>query len=100
MSSGVQVTKNGAVVGKTATNVDVTTVGFRPRRVELYNETGLATAIWLDTMADGEMLKTITAGTLSKVTTTGITPLSNWFRIGQDADMNVIAETIHWVAQE
>ncbi len=100
MSSGVQLQVNGAVFGATAANVDVTTVGFRPRRVELFNETGLAIATWLDTMADGEMLKTVTAGTISKVTTTGITPLANGFRIGQDADINVIAEKIHWVAHE
>ncbi len=100
MSSGVQVAINGAVIGVTAADVDVTTIGFRPRRVELLNETGLATAVWLDTMADGEMLKTITAGTLSLVTSTGITPLGNGFRIGQDADINVIAETIHFVAYE
>ncbi len=100
MGSGVQVIKNGAVDGATATDVDVTTIGFRPRMVELFNETGLATAVWLDSMKDGEMLKTITAGTLSKVTSTGITPLANGFRIGQDADINVIAEKIHWRAHE
>lgn len=100
MSSGVQLSVNGAVNGKTTTDVDVTTIGFRPRRVTLMNEDGLASAEWNDTMADGEMLKRVTSGTLTKVTTTGITPLANGFRIGQDADINVVDELIHFVAHE
>jgi len=99
MSSGVQLSVNGAVLG-TGANLDVLTVGFRPRRVTLFNEDGLATAEWTDSMADGEMLKAITAGTISMVTTTGITPLANGFRIGADTDINVAAEKVHWVAHE
>lgn len=100
MSSGVQRSINGAVNGANAADVDVTTVGFRPRRVTLMNETGLATAEWTDSMADGEMLKRVTSGTQTKVTATGITPLANGFRIGQDADINVVDELIHFVAHE
>ena len=100
MSSGVQVSINGAVNGLAATDLDVTTIGFRPRRVTLMNEGGLATAEWTDSMKDGEMLKRVTSGTLTKVTTTGITPLANGFRLGQDADMNVDGELIHFVAHQ
>ena len=100
MGSGVSRVQTGSVLGATAADVDVRTVTFRPSRVELYNETGLARAVWQDSMADGEMMKQVTAGTISQVTATGITPLSDGFRIGQDADLNVVAELIHWVAFE
>jgi hypothetical protein len=51
-------------------------------------------------MADGEALKTITAGTISKVTTNGVTPLSDGFSLGADTDLNVADELIHWIAHE
>lgn len=99
MSSGVSRTMSGSVLG-TGADLDVKTVGFRPRKVELMNETGLALATWTSSMKDGEMLKRVTAGTMSKVTTTGITPLAAGFRIGADADMNVADELVHWVCHE
>lgn len=100
MSSGVQLSKNGAVIG-TGAALPVRTVGYRPRRVTLINENGLAVAEWTDTMPDGSMLKEITAGTKSFVTGgNGITPLSDGFSLGADADMNVSGEKIHWVAHE
>lgn len=100
MSSGTQIIKNGAVNG-TGANLDVKTVGFRPRRVELVNEGGLVKAVWTDTMTEGRGFKQITAGTLSQIGAgLGITPLSNGFRIGADTDVNVDGEKIHWIAQE
>jgi len=98
MSSGVQITKNGAVTG-TGANLDVRTVGFRPRRVELYNVTGLVSAVWTDSMADAAGLKRVTAGDAT-VMTAGVTPLSDGFRIGTDADVNAVGEVVHWVAHE
>lgn len=98
MSSGVQVSKNGAVKG-TGANLDVRTVGFRPRRVELVNETGLVTAYWADTMADATGMKRVTAGDMTMMVA-GITPLSDGFRIGTDADLNVAGELVHWAAHE
>jgi hypothetical protein len=98
MSSGTQITKNGAVTG-TGTNLDVTVVGFRPRRVELHNSTGLVSAVWTDSMADGKGLKRVTAGDMTEMSA-GITPLANGFRIGTDTDVNVAGELVHWVAFE
>jgi len=100
MGSGVSKVQTGSVLGAGAADIDVRTVMFRPSKVVLHNEGGLAESVWQDTMADGEMLKRVTAGTMSKVVTTGITPLSDGFRIGQDADMNVAGELIHWTAFE
>lgn len=100
MSSGTQLSKNGAVTG-TGANLDVRTVGYRPRRVELVNEGGLVTAIWTDTMTEGRGFKRVTAGDMTQVAAgLGITPLSNGFRIGADTDVNVDGEKIHWVAHE
>lgn len=100
MGSGVNRSRSGSFNGDSSADVDVRTVGFRPSQVELWNETGLVSAMWLDTMKDGEMLKRVTAGTMTKVTTTGITPLSDGFRVGQDSDLSQDAELVHWVARE
>jgi len=100
MSSGVQLSKNGAVLG-TGADLDVRTVGYKPRRVRLINEDGLAIAEWNDTMTEGRGFKQITAGTFSQMAAgEGITPLSDGFRLGVDADMNVSGEKIHWEAHE
>jgi hypothetical protein len=100
MSSGTQLIKNGAVNG-TGQAIDVTSVGYRPRRVQLFNEGGLVVATWTDTMTEGRGFKQVTAGTVSIMTAgQGITPLATGFRIGVDADVNVAGEKIHWTAQE
>jgi hypothetical protein len=100
MSSGTQITKNGAITG-TGANLDVTTVGFRPRRVELIDQTGLATAVWTDSMAEGRGFKRVTAGDMTQMAAAaGITPLANGFRIGTDATMNAAGHLIHWIAFE
>ncbi len=99
MGSGVQRMLTGKVVG-TGSLLSVRTIGFRPSRVELVNETGLVSAEWQDSMADGDMYKRVTGGTLSKVTTDGVTPLSDGFSLGADADVNVSDEEVHWAAYE
>jgi hypothetical protein len=100
MSSGVSRVMAGSVNG-TGADLDVRTVGFRPRKVELFNEDGLVKAEWTETMADGLAMKAVTAGTISMTGAgTGVTPLSDGFRIGADADLNAADEKIHWVAYE
>ena len=104
MSSGVRKAASGAVTG-TGANLDVTSLGFRPRSVNLYNVTGICQAHWQDSMADGAMFKTVDSGTnLTDISfvasSTGITPLANGFRIGADTDLNVAAEIVHWEAEE
>ncbi len=99
MSSGVQLSKNGSVNG-TGALINVTTVGFRPRRVRLVNITGLVTAEWNDAMADDSVVKRVTSGTMTAPTSNGIIPLANGFSIGTDADVNASGELIHWEAHE
>jgi hypothetical protein len=99
MSSGVQRTVRGSFNG-TGAQLDIRTVGFRPKSVKLVNQTGLATAEWQEGMADASMAKRVTAGTMTFPTANGITPLADGFRLGADADMNVAAELVHYEATE
>lgn len=100
MSSGVARMMTGAVPG-TGADLDVKTVGFRPKRVQLLNEDGLAKAEWTSSMADGLAMKQVTAGTLSMTSAgDGVTPLADGFRLGADSDLNVADELVHWVAYE
>jgi hypothetical protein len=99
MASGGTRIFNGSIAG-TGAALDVTTPGFKPRRVDLFNEGGLCGAVWSDSMKDGECIKQVTDGTMSKVTTNGVTPLSTGFRLGTDADLNVSGEKVHFTAHE
>jgi len=103
MSSGVSRRKTGAVTG-TGSAINVRTVGFRPRRVELLNVGGNAIGRWQDTMADASMQKVVDSGAgatdISLVTSGGITPLSDGFTIGADTDINASGELVHWLAEE
>lgn len=98
MGSGVSRTVTGAVYG-TGAALPVRTVGFRPRRVVLFNSSGIVDGVWQDSMPDASMKK-VTGGTTSYATSNGVTPLSDGFSIGADADMNVADELIHWAAHE
>lgn len=99
MSSGVARMVTGAVLG-TAALLNVRTVGFRPRRVELENSGGLASGVWQDSMADDSVLKRVTAGTQTFPLSGGVIPLSDGFSLGTDSDLNVAGELIHYTAFE
>lgn len=99
MSSGVQRTVRGSFTG-TGADLDVTTVGFRPRAVKLTNVTGLVTAEWQDGMADDSMVKRVTAGDMTNPTSNGITPLATGFTVGADTDVNVSGEIVFFEATE
>lgn len=99
MGSGISRVKAGSIYG-TGAALSVRNVGFRPRKVEILNVGGLAQLQWTDHMADAAGLKQVTDGTLSLLTSNGITPLSDGFTLGADTDLNVDGELIHWVAYE
>lgn len=100
--------KTGQVIG-TGAEINVA-LDFTPTKVELYNVTGLASLMWSSSMAPASGVKTITAGTMSFVTTGGVTPVEKrvlsdsgddrGFKIGADTDINVASEIIHYVAIE
>ena len=101
MSSGVQRIMNGSYTG-TGVAFNVRTVGFRPRMVELMNEDGLTRCVWTNSMADAALFKTVNHDTAQNawVTANGITPLSDGFTVGTDADINTDTEKVYWVAYE
>jgi hypothetical protein len=99
MASGGTRIMTGSVLG-TGADLNVRTVGFRPKTVELINKDSHDKLKWTDVMADASGHKQIAAGTSSFITSLGITPLSDGFRIGADTDLNVAGETILWTAHE
>lgn len=99
MGSGRSREVIGTFVG-TGADLDIEKVGFSPNRIEVHNVDGLCMAVWTNVMADDSMLKTITAGTMSKVTTDGITPLSGGFTLGADTDLNVSGEEGFYIASD
>lgn len=98
MSGGTRI-KAGAIYG-TGADLTVRTIGFRPKVVRIFNQTDLSKADWTESMADDSAMKQITAGTITFITTNGITPLSNGFGLGADAELNADGDLIHYVAEE
>lgn len=105
MSSTVGALLATGQVKATNANLDVRTVGFKPRKVQVENRDNNVKIEWDETLADGYAVKTIADGTRSLVTSAGITPLaadSNGnpgFRIGALADINdTTTEKLAWSA--
>lgn len=101
MGSGVQRVVTGSYVG-TGSALNVRTVGFRPRVVEFLNPTGLTVCKWMNQMPDASVMKVFNHDTVqvAYATSNGITPLSDGFTVGTDADLNTADETVHFVAYE
>ncbi len=79
--------------------------GWIPSRVELLNEDGLAVLVWHSNMAAGHGVKTVAAGTMTKITAGGISPYAGerglngpGFTIGVDAQINVAGQRLHYHA--
>ena len=112
--------KTGTTEG-TGSAINIT-LGFVPARVEIENIDGLATLVWTDQEDDAAGVKQVTDGTISHITSNGITPLGDdesltvtasdttsdgdtttmtsvrGFTIGADTDINVNGETINYTA--
>jgi hypothetical protein len=98
--SGARRTISGSVKG-TGAMLEVRSIGFRPTKVELKNVgAGLCSADWNEAMPDASMFKRVTAGTATFPLTNGITPLSDGFRLGADANLNIAGQTIIWTATD
>lgn len=91
MASGAQ-TFVTAVVG-TGADLEISKIGFYPRRVEIINRTDPGFAVWVEGMPDDSMAKQVD-GTSSFVTSNGITPQADGFELGADSDMNVDGEQL------
>lgn len=91
---------SGSVTG-TGAAIEIATP-FAPGVVLLFNRTAPAMAFKSPGMAGDDCIKQVTAGTLSYITsngiTLGITGTNKGFTIGTDADINTAAEVVEWVA--
>jgi len=85
------------ITSSTAAAFKITT-GFKPRFVEVCNETSGDSYKWYEGMADAEAIKRLAAGTTSIITTLGITVAADGFTVGLDLDVNVINEQLSWMA--
>lgn len=95
---GVVRIANGSYIDTgTAAAFDIT-CGFTPRYVKVLNEDGDCAMEWFTGMADGEGMKTATAGDIALVASNGITPLTDGFTVGLDTDLNVTSEQLRWIA--
>jgi len=75
------------------------TCGFKPRHVEVVNQTSGDRYEWFEGMTAAHAIKRVAAGTWSAITSLGITVSDSGFVIGLDTDVNVINEQIRWIAQ-
>ena len=98
MASGGARVIRGSFVG-TGAQLDIRTIGFRPRAIKLWNQSAPASAEWIEGMADAKGIKRVTAGDASEMSA-GITPLSDGFRLGTDADLNTDTEVVYYEATE
>ena len=96
--SNVAVGRHIIESGDTAAAITIT-CGFKPRYIKVQNlaSTG-ATMEWYEGMADASGWKSVVAGDGSLITTLGITVSAKGFIIGLDADLNVKAEQLSWIA--
>ena len=95
MASGVQ--RLAGTFIATGALQSVLTVQWRPKKVTVYNRTTGITLEWNEAFEDASGKKTLAAGTVSFVTTGGITPVSNGFTLGTDS-VNTAAAVCYWEA--
>jgi len=74
------------------------TCGFRPRFVQVVNNTSSDKELWIEGMAAASAHKQVAAGTSSGITSNGITVSASGFIFGLDTDLNVTSEQVSWVA--
>lgn len=97
----------------TGASLDIAIPDWTPRYIRVVNQTGLATLEWFRGMPAASGIKTITDGTISSITTLGITinerkemsdgepsGADRGFTLGADTDVNVDAQTGFWIAFE
>ena len=86
----------GAFTG-TGSALSIKTVGFKPKRVTLYNQDDPAVGTHTDTMPDEALL--VGTDTYALVTSGGVTLTDEGFDLGTDANFNTSGELVHWVAE-
>lgn len=95
--------KTGTITG---TGAAITIpLGFTPSKVTILNRSDLSRYEWLKDMPQASALKQVTAGTISFITSGGISTFAGTeggdvagFIIGADANMNAEDDVIYWEA--
>ena len=64
-----------------------TVVGFKPRYIKVSNVSERVELEWFVGMNDNEALKTVAAGTRTKLTALAIIPTEDGFSVGLDTDL-------------
>lgn len=90
-------TRTGKVVGNGSTKKVV--LGFKPKKVDLFNEDSGDSAMKSDTMDGAFAHKKVAAGA-STYADNVCTIEDDGFTLGNDADINAADEVIHYVAHE
>jgi hypothetical protein len=100
MGSGGTRVRCGSFTG-TGAAISITSVGFQPSKVKLYNLTTVFTLEWNEAMGeDGAgALTTGSTGVVTAETTAGIKPTDTGFDLGTSA-VNVDGEVIYYEAHE
>lgn len=107
MSSTVGSRYMTGTIAATAALLPVRTVGFKPRKVRIVNQTSLYTVEWSEGMADASAFEITNAGAKTLETSDLITPLdpdsdgNPGFSVGARANVNDAAgEVLRWEAWE
>lgn len=87
----------GTVEG-TGSAIAITSVGFKPVAVIVWNQDDPVLGFWLYTMTDDHLALLMDTPALTHETSGGITPGERGFSIGTNSDLNVSAQTLHWLA--
>ena len=95
MSGGSLPTITGTYIG-TGVALEITTPGFRPKRVELVNMTTASYGIHTDKMADGTGLTIAAAAVVAGADFVTLT--DEGFIVGTDASINSVGEQVQFVA--
>lgn len=100
MSSGVQREIRGSARCNNST-LSVRTIGFRPGKILVWNETSGYELLWVEGMADASAVQTTNAGARSVLSASALTPLSDGFSLGNLANMNdTTTEVLRYVVTE
>ena len=81
---------------------DVPLVGFRPRKVVVYNSSVPGQITWLKDMPDNSGIKEVAAGTKTYITSNGLAPnaTADGFSFGADATLNQAGNLCFFEAQD
>lgn len=97
MASGGTLPLVSGAFNATGSIMSIESVGFKPKRVTLYNLDDPAVGVHTDSMAADSVL--VQTDTFVAVSANGVTLTDLGFDIGTDANFNTSGELVHWVAE-